>query len=237
MKFYRRYTPPVILSFDLDDTLYNNEPIIWAAEQKTVEYLAQLSPDFAHKSIADWQHEKAEFAHNNPKLSDDVSQLRLAFFNHIFIKHNIANAAEQAQKAYQFFFHCRNDFTVPKTVVDLLTTLKKYFILVAVTNGNAEPNLIGLQGLFEHVLKPTNGVKMKPAPDMLLHLCKQYSVSPKQILHIGDSITSDIGSAQNAGCQSAWFNPKRASYTGVTLPDIELHDINELLAFSGANND
>lgn len=44
IRFNRAISPIQVLSFDLDDTLYNNHPIIKAAVQAQIDYLNAL-PD------------------------------------------------------------------------------------------------------------------------------------------------------------------------------------------------
>ena len=41
MQFYRRLKQVKAISFDLDDTLYNNRPIMLAIEDKMVGYFAE----------------------------------------------------------------------------------------------------------------------------------------------------------------------------------------------------
>ncbi len=54
---------------------------------------------------------------------------------------------------------------------------------------------------------------------------------PSEILLIGDSLTSDILGAKNAGLSSCWFNPKRLRNESGILPDREIHTLMELENF------
>ena len=47
----------------------------------------------------------------------------------------------------------------------------------------------------------------KPAPDMYLKALEMAGVRPEEALMIGDSLTSDIQGAVNAGIPACWYNP------------------------------
>ena len=46
MKFYRRFGLVAAISFDLDDTLYSNSPIMQQAESKMIEYFANTLAEY-----------------------------------------------------------------------------------------------------------------------------------------------------------------------------------------------
>jgi len=55
-------------------------------------------------------------------------------------------------------------------------------------------------GTFTHVIGQSDRFPRKPAPDALLHLCRQWNCPPPDVTLIGDSLP-DLESAANAGCQ------------------------------------
>ncbi len=60
-------------------------------------------------------------------------------------------------------------------------------------------NAAGLDGYFKAVVSGDTLSKKKPAPDQILHICKQFKLEPCEVVLIGDSNT-DILAAKNAGC-------------------------------------
>ncbi len=54
MKFYRRIEPIKAMTFDLDDTLYDNHPVIVRMERELLTWLQQTHPAVAHMEKADW---------------------------------------------------------------------------------------------------------------------------------------------------------------------------------------
>ena len=54
-------------------------------------------------------------------------------------------------------------------------------------------------------------------------------ISPENTLVIGDSLTTDIRGANNAGLPCCWFNPGGAAAPPDLTIDYEIHDLRELL--------
>jgi phosphoglycolate phosphatase-like HAD superfamily hydrolase len=74
----------------------------------------------------------------------------------------------------------------------------------------------------------------KPAPDLLLHLCKQLDVSPERTLMVGDT-PRDIHAARRAGMRSAavTFGMGRGDALTAARPDYVLEEFDELLVIVG----
>jgi 2-haloacid dehalogenase/putative hydrolase of the HAD superfamily len=57
----------------------------------------------------------------------------------------------------------------------------------------------------------------KPRPELFQEALRRYNLQPDEVIHIGDSIVSDVYGAQEAGIDAVWLNRK-----GKTKPvDIE----------------
>ena len=50
MRFYRRLHPFHAISFDLDDTLYSNHPIMLATDTKMIKYFKTIFSDYGLES-------------------------------------------------------------------------------------------------------------------------------------------------------------------------------------------
>ena len=197
------------ISFDLDDTLYDNRPIIMTAERRLLSYLAEKHPVTQDWGLDDWQALKRQLIQREPMLAHDTSAARLATLEQGLMTLGYASktAAEAAQQALAYFVEQRSDFRVPAEVLALLTRLAESYRLVGITNGNVDAHRIGLGELFEFVLHPGNGTRMKPYPDMFYQACHRLDIDCEQLLHLGDSFKADVQGARRAGCQSAWLNP------------------------------
>lgn len=232
MKFYRPLRPFKAISFDLDDTLYDNHPIIKKAEENFLDYLNNSYPELAQLDAHKWHLYKNLLAKENPELVHDVSLWRKEILKRVMVVYGIpmVNAIKYAESAFKHFLHLRSNFSVPQQSIDLLNQLAKDYPVIAITNGNVDVEQIGLQDSFKLILKAGNGLKSKPHQDLFSHAANSLGIEVSDILHIGDHLITDVFGAQNNHAQAVWFNPEKAPLSGAKLlPSLELHDLQQLL--------
>ncbi|KTF13793.1 HAD-IA family hydrolase [Pseudoalteromonas sp. H105] len=232
IRFNRAITPVKVLSFDLDDTLYNNHPIIKAAVQAQIDYLNAL-PDWQAQGRHYWQHCRELAVKRSPALVDNVTQWRKDTLQLGLAKlgYQGAQLEQHVSGAYHAFADARSNIVVSDEVLSLLAQLAKKYQLIAITNGNVEVERFNLNGVFDLVLQAGLHGKAKPHPTMFDQACEQLNIEPKHILHIGDSLDTDVHGAHNAGCQSLWLNDQQARYAYRGLPDVEIASIHALKYF------
>jgi len=242
MKFYRRLTQIKAISFDLDDTLYSNKPVMQAIEKKMIAYFASLASmlknNSAQQPVLDhrfWCHFRRQAVLQQPNLGHDVVQVRLVTYRLGFISLGLADdiAQQQAQSALDYFIQLRSDFTVSEQSKNLLANLSKKYPLVAISNGNVDTHALGIAQYFSHIYHAgwqADGVllKQKPATDMFTLVCQQLAIQPAQLLHVGDCGRADIQGALQAGCQTAWFPCYGVGKPISVLPHIEFETLGKL---------
>ncbi|MDO6764400.1 HAD-IA family hydrolase [Agarivorans sp. 1_MG-2023] len=231
MIFYRSWSPVQALSFDLDDTLYDNWPYIHRAEQWLINHLKTEVHAVAHLTTSQWQSYKRRIIKKHPELKGDVSACRVAWLSLAFVEHGmpITEAQHQAEQIFQQFLAVRSDFTVPEASLALLRKLKTRYRLVAITNGNVDIDKIGLAGVFELELKAGGAFKAKPAADMYLYASQVLGLAPHQIAHVGDHCVTDVAGAAKAGYRSIWLNQHSQQARKLqALPDIEISQLAQL---------
>jgi len=54
-------------------------------------------------------------------------------------------------------------------------------------------------------------------------------VKPEEVLHVGDSLSSDVEGAKSLGVNTCWLNRKRRVYSGENRADIECYSLLEIL--------
>lgn len=116
----------------------------------------------------------------------------------------------------------------------LVAKLSKTHRLAIVTNGltKVQENRIAksiIAGYFDAiVISETIGVS-KPDPAIFEATFRQLGISDfKRVLMIGDSLTSDIKGAHNAGLDSVWFNPQGLPNTSGVHPTYEVRNFEAL---------
>ena len=149
IRFNRAIRPFSVMSFDLDDTLYNNHPIIKAAVSAQQNYLNAL-PRYQEQGPQYWQQCRQLAALQQPELKDNVTQwrkhtLRLALSKLEFTEQEVAL---HASNAYNAFADARSNIVVSDDVLALLDNLAQHFTLIAITNGNVEIERFNLHNKF-----------------------------------------------------------------------------------------
>ncbi|PKF60547.1 HAD family hydrolase [Psychromonas sp. psych-6C06] len=231
MKFYRPLKPFKAISFDLDDTLYDNHPIIKKAEQDFLIYLNQSYPELSELDARQWRLYKNHVVREKPQLAEDVSLLRIEILKRVMTIFGIAEykAIEYAPIAFAEFLRLRSNFTVPPESLCLLDKLAEHYPLIAITNGNVDEKQIGLDNKFQFILKAGAPFKAKPHHDLFVEAAHRLNIEVSDILHIGDHLISDVFGAQHSGAQAVWLNEHKQSLTGARLlPTVEITHINTL---------
>lgn len=233
MRFYRRLQPFKAISFDLDDTLYNNTPVMAVTEAKMTSYFdSLLSPEKPGSLNYDfWVPYRNEVLFTQPELSHDVEALRQAGYALGLqrLGYTLADSLNVSAKAQHYFNECRSDFSVPKASHELLKALQEKWPLIAISNGNANTKTVNIHHYFSKVYHAGNGLKQKPNPDMFYRACRYLAIKPHELLHVGDCGVSDIYGAHEAGCQSAWISTYNVGKPIKVLPHIALTDVTQLL--------
>lgn len=231
MKYYRPLKPFKAISFDLDDTLYDNHPIIENAELSILAYINKNFPELAELTRKQWLLYKNIEIRNFPELAHDVSLARLQTLTRVMTIYGIPQykAVEYAKQTLAEFVKLRSNFTVPQESVQLLEKLAKYYPLIALTNGNVDAAQIQLDNKFRFILKAGNGLKSKPQGDLFIEAARRLDIDVSDILHVGDHLISDVYGAQNNGAQAIWFNPNKQSLNGARLlPSVEISHLDQL---------
>lgn len=232
MEFFRRLSGIRAISFDLDDTLYDNRPVIERAEQWMVAYMRDTYLQTAMYDRAWWHRLKLRLQQEQPALVDDVSLCRRVLLQQGLMAGGMkkAEAKREAENVFAHFLEVRSQVAVPDITRRVLSALAKKYPLVVITNGNVLVERLGLEGQFQHVLKAGGGFRMKPAPDLFTDMARRLQLPPQQILHVGDDVLTDVAGAIHNGYRSAWLNDVGQDWRKLTiLPDVMLTRLEQLL--------
>ncbi|PVZ86401.1 5-amino-6-(5-phospho-D-ribitylamino)uracil phosphatase YigB [Serratia sp. S1B] len=236
MHFYRPLRPLAALTFDLDDTLYDNRPVIQQAEQQSIAFLQNYHPGLSHFQSVDFYRLRQELREQDPEIYHDVTQWRWRAVHLALSRQGLrdAQASSGADAAMQNFALWRSCIEIPETTHTTLQALGRSYPLVAITNGNADPALCGLAGYFQFVLRSGPDGRAKPYQDMYRLAAQRLGIAPEQILHVGDDLTTDVAGALRAGLQACWVNDRQRSLMQADdsrlLPHIEISQLASLTA-------
>ncbi len=196
---------PLVLSFDLDDTLWAVEPVMIAAESAMVAWLRERHPEMMRGHGAEsLRAMRARVAEQYPQRSHDMTFLRRRSLENMFIE--AGHPAAHADEAFEVFFAARNRVKLYDEVAASLERLRARYRLFALSNGNADLKRCGIAHLFEGHVTAIEAGAAKPDARIFTHLLKQARVEAQQVLHIGDDPHADVVGAMQAGMQAVWLN-------------------------------
>jgi len=231
-------TPKIqAMTFDLDDTLYDNWPLIVEAEKGLLNFIAEEYPNASHLGKDDWQQYKRQALRDDPELFSDMGDLRRIILTKGLQESGYSGAklTDAVKVCFDWFYFERSNFRVGEAECKLLAELSQHIPLIAITNGNVNTQQIGLDGYFLQVLKASRQRPMKPHPHMFDEAANYLKIARSSILHVGDNLEKDVWGAVNAGFSSAWHacdRPMKIKNEPVkVLPNVEIQQLEELLAF------
>ncbi|TKB51117.1 HAD family hydrolase [Ferrimonas sediminicola] len=233
MKFYRRLRPFEAISFDLDDTLYDNKPVLLAAESRLLDWLGR----HAGAAAADgswWTSQKRARLAEQPQLRHDTTRLRHHTLERglITLGSRPREARELADGAMALFLEWRSEIAVTDEVKRTLDTLARTRPLVAITNGNANLARFWPDAPFQFSVHAGPDGRMKPDSDLFAVALARLAIAPESLLHVGDHPGTDIQGANRIGCQSGWLTPPYGQAVrplGLSLPTFAFSRLDELL--------
>jgi FMN hydrolase / 5-amino-6-(5-phospho-D-ribitylamino)uracil phosphatase len=217
------------VSFDLDNTLWDVEPVLQRAEQVLRVWLAAHCPRLAARyDDAAIQELRRELAARHPARAHDLTWLRTEALRQCALRTHYPETV--AGHAFAVFHEARNQIDPYPDVRPALARLAQRFPLYALSNGNADVRRVGLGDLFAGAIGAEAAGAAKPDPRIFQALLARAALAPPAVLHVGDDPHSDIAGARRVGMRTAWVNRRGADWpVSVPRPDLEVRDLAELV--------
>jgi putative hydrolase of the HAD superfamily len=221
--------PPIrAITLDLDDTLWPIWPTIQRAEAALHAWLQAHAPATA----ALWGPQRLRALRNEvererPDLAHDLSAFRREA-----IRRALAEAGDPetlVAPAFEVFFAERQKVDLFDDALPALAWLSARFPLVALTNGNADLNRVGLAQYFTGAVSAKDFGVAKPHPSIFLEACRVAGHPPEQVLHVGDDWALDVEGALSANMQVAWLNRQNAQGLPEKKPVRSVGTLHELI--------
>ncbi len=216
------------ITIDLDDTLWPIWPTIERAEKALHDWLTEHAPmtSALFANAAALREIRGEMTTARPDLKHDMSALRRES-----IRLALYRAGEDpllAEAAVEVFFAERQRVTLFEDALPALEYLAGRFPVVALSNGNADVQRVGLERFFRASVCAREFGVGKPDPRIFHAAAGAVDTMPEFILHIGDDATLDALGALNAGMQAAWLNRSDALWPHEQEPHVTLTHLGEL---------
>ena len=194
------------ITLDLDDTLWPVWPAIERAEKALESWLNQHAPMtatlFANASVR--AEIRSTIVRTRPELKHNLSAVRRET-----IREALNRSKENpllAEPAFDVFFAERNRVVLFDDATMALEFLAARFPVVALSNGNADIQTIGIAPYFHASISAQEFGVAKPDARIFHAAARAANVCAAQVLHIGDDPELDVLGAINAGMQTVWLN-------------------------------
>lgn len=228
-----------LVTFDLDNTLWNVQTVIRNAERRLVGWLDDHAPAAAvlYRREEDVSAMREGLIAAQPQLEHDISSLRQEILRLLLRRagYGDADAGRLAVQAFAAFMEARHDIEFFDGALEALATLSRRFVLGSLTNGNADPKKLKLDRYLTFSFCAADVGAMKPAPNLFRKALQHSGVLADQAVHVGDHPVHDIAAAANVGMHTLWVNgPEQRSLRPASVPDkapatVEIERLDEVV--------
>lgn len=194
------------ITLDLDDTLWPIWPTIERAELVLRGWLRPQAP--ATVALLEQPERaravRARVVQARPDLAHDLSAVRREF-----IRAALTEAGDDpalTDGGFDVFFAERQRVELYDDALEALEYLAARHPVVALSNGNANLEVIGIGRYFRASISASEFGVAKPDPRIFHAAARHLSVEPAEVLHVGDDATLDAQGALGAGMQTVWIN-------------------------------
>ncbi len=136
------------------------------------------------------------------------------------------NHAPHVSRVYQKH-RAENTLLYPDTA-HILDVIGADYPLGVISNGNTVPDRVGLGSVFRVLEYAYPLGRPKPDPWMFEVACKRVGCQAAELLHVGDSLTSDVQGANAVGARSVWLNREGVPNETGIVPDFEVRALSEM---------
>lgn len=218
------------ISFDVDQTLIDTDRVIMRSMESVRDELIRRVPGERTLSLTVeeiWSirdREEKDFVGN----VRDFDEIRRRSF-HRMLDHVGYTGPDLSVRLNEVYLeHRYNDIEPYEDVVPMLDALAPRFKLGLLSNGNNYPEFFGLADRFDFAVYAQDIGIEKPDPRTFQIAVERAGCSLDQLLHVGDSLETDVEGAQAVGVRAAWLNRNGAfNDTGIE-PDYQIATLTDL---------
>ena len=193
------------ISLDLDNTLWDIEPVITRANEKLHRFLQERCPGApALDTYESWRPRIEAVVAANIHMRHDFTFIRKEALRQFM--RETEHPLTLADDAFEVFFRARNEVELYEDVIPALERLSRRYRLFTVSNGNADLQAIGIASFFEFAVAARDVGALKPEPEVFNAALARAELDASQVLHVGDDPSADVEGARRAGLHAIWLN-------------------------------
>jgi len=218
------------ISFDVDATLIDTDQVIMRSMQSVRDELIRCAPGERSRSLTVEQmwairdQEDKGFT-GNLKNFDEIR--RRSFLKMLdFVEYTGPDLSTRLNEVY--LKNRYQDIEPYEDVVPMLDALGPHFKLGLLSNGNNYPKCFGLEDRFDFAVYAQDIKIEKPDPRTYQITARRAGCELEQLLHVGDSLETDVDGAQAVGIRAIWLNREGRPNDSGIVPDHEIKSLTEL---------
>lgn len=220
-----------VITFDLDNTLWDVAPVLLRAEEAQRRWLLRHRPGAVDGLDREelWQLRK-QVSKSHPELAHNVTALRKRLLHILQERAGFGPEAafEGAQQAFGVFLRERQRVVLYARALEVLRHLAGRYQLGALTNGNADVYQTEAGEYFDFALLAEDVGASKPAPAMFHAALEQSGAQPSEVVHVGDHPEHDVLGARRVGLRAVWINPAGRRWEHDERPDAQVEHLGQL---------
>jgi len=219
-------TVPAVVSFDLDETLWEFMPMMDGALRRTIERLEERIPSVRGALTVDVLHAYRAALDGE---AGTYEELRLESFRRALADRGVIE--EGLPRWMIDVWMAERVFTVElhadvEPEMDRLA--RAGHVLGAITNGNFPVEKLDVARRFAFVVHAERVGELKPAAAPFLHAAELAGGAPERWVHVGDDLDTDVAGAQACGMKAVWINRTGRELPEGYAPDAELPSLEGL---------
>jgi putative hydrolase of the HAD superfamily len=220
-----------LITFDLDNTLWDVEPALLRAERAQQEWLLKNRPgaveQYDHNALLEF---KKSVWKRHPSLQHHVSKFRIQVLYELqsAAGYSESEARTGAEQAFAVFLEQRQRVRLYAEALEVLEALAACYTLGALTNGNADVYKTDAGDYFDFAFLAEEIGASKPHPDMFQAALQRSGVAAREVVHVGDDPEHDIAGASAVGMHTVWINPRGLPWPAGPRPSRQINSLRQL---------
>ena len=218
-----------VVSFDLDGTLWEFQPMMDGALEAAIEALEQRVPDLTGRlTLADLHEHRRLIGH---EMQGTLEELRRASIHRALHSVGHDDRALAGWMADRLLEARAERVPIHGDVVPAVEQLlARGHVVGAITNGNFPFHRLELARRFDFIVHAEEVGGHKPGPEPFARAVELAGGHPERWVHVGDDIEIDVGGAQAFGMHAVWLNRFGLEPHAELTPDAEIAGLDELPA-------
>ncbi len=217
-----------VVGFDLDDTLWEVEPVILRAEQALAGWFREAVPSFRYDRVH-LRRIRDQVLETEPHLSGRLTELRRRILIGALEETSPdLKATTIADDAMKVFLEHRHRIEPYPGVAETLAELSRQYTLAALTNGNANIHRTDIGHHFDFSFSAEEIGAPKPHAALFEAALSHAGVEASEMVYVGDDPKLDIDAANRAGLKTIWIRRDLRQGEGETRPNETISQVTEL---------